>query len=280
MTASEAGGESVRGIGARLRTAREQRGFTVLQVAERLHVDARILEALEAEKFAVLGADVYIRGHLRRYAEAVGESSAQLQELYTGSSATRTPDLTRIPRAEPVSRPSPLMLPALLLVMSVALVGLLWWFLNLPHQTAQPLEGTPTSSAGNSGAAGEGGARSSGHDGIAPAGGAGSPASSPPTTSTGEAELGVRFSALSWVEISDAEGRRLLEGLYAGGSVREVRGTAPLRVVLGNAPAVELELNGRPVPLTGLVHHNGSAYLSIDRGGNVSAAAPRLAHGD
>src|SRR5579862_1097795 len=280
MAASEAGGESVRGIGARLRTAREQRGLTVLQAAERLHVDARILEALEAENFAVLGADVYIRGHLRRYAEAVGESSAQLQELYTGSSATATPDLTRIPRAEPVSRPSPLMLPALLLVMSVALVGLLWWFLNLPHQTAQPLEVTPTPSAGNAGAAGESGVRSSGHGGNTPAGGAGSPAGSPPTTSTGESELGVRFSALSWVEISDAEGRRLLEGLYAGGSVHEVRGTAPLRVVLGNAPGVDLELNGRPLPLSGFVHRNGSAYLSIDRGGNVSAAAARLAHGD
>jgi cytoskeleton protein RodZ len=280
MAASEAGGESVRGIGARLRTAREQRGLTVLQAAERLHVDARILEALEAENFAVLGADVYIRGHLRRYAEAVGESSAQLQELYAGSAATATPDLTRIARAEPVSRPSPLMLPALLLVMSVALGGLLWWFLNLPHQTAQPLEVTPTSSAGNAGAAGGGGARSSGHGGNTPAGGAGSAAGSPPTTSTGESQLGVRFSALSWVEISDAEGRRLLEGLYAGGSVREVRGTAPLRVVLGNAPGVDLELNGRPVPLSGLVHRNGSAYLSIDRGGNVSAASPRLAHGD
>jgi cytoskeleton protein RodZ len=280
MTASEAGGESVRGIGARLRTARERCGLTVLQAAERLHVDARILESLEAENFAVLGADVYIRGHLRRYAEVVGESSAQLQQLYTASSATPTPDLTRIARAEPVSRPSPLMLPALLLVMSVAVLGVLWWFLNLPHQTAQQREGTPTSSAGNAGAGDEGGVRSSGHGGAAPGGVAGPPAGSPPTTRTGEAELGVRFSALSWVEISDAEGRRLLEGLYAGGSVREVRGTAPLRVVLGNAPAVELELDGRPVPLTGLVHRNGSAYLSIDRGGNVSAAAPRLAHGD
>jgi cytoskeleton protein RodZ len=280
MTASEAGGESVRGIGARLRAAREQRGLNVLQAAERLHVDARVLEALEAENFALLGADVYIRGHLRRYAEAVGESSAQLQELYSGLSATAIPDLTRIPRAEPVSRPSPLMLPALLLVMSVALGGVLWWVIKLPHQSPQPLEATPGSPAGNGGGADEGGARPAGHAITAPVGGAGSAAGSPPTTSTGETELGVRFTALSWVEISDAEGRRLLEGLYAGGSVRDVRGTAPLRVVLGNAPAVDLELNGRQVPLTGLVHRNGSAYLSIDRGGKVSAAAPRLAHGD
>ena len=274
---SEAGGESVRGIGARLRAAREKSGLTVLQAAERLHVDARVLEAMEAENFAVLGADVYVRGHLRRYAEAIGESAAQLQELlYAGSPATRAPDLTRIPRAGPVSRPSPLLLPALLLVVSVALIGVFWWFLNLPHATSQPLEGTPPTAAGS----GEPDDRSSVQDATTPAGGAKAPAGSMPTTSTGQAELGVRFSALSWVEISDAEGRRLLEGLYARGSVREVRGTAPLRVVLGNAPAVDLELNGQPVALTGLVHRNGSAYLSIDGGGHVSPASPRLAHGD
>lgn len=273
---SEAGGESVRGIGARLRAAREKSGLTMLQAAELLHVDTRVLEALEAENFAELGADVYIRGHLRRYAEAVGESAAQLQELYAGTSATRTPDLTRIPRAGPVSRPSPLLLPALLVVVGVALIGVLWWFLNLPHATGQPLEGTPPSAAGG----GEADDRSSGHGGTTPAGGVRAPAGALPATSTGQSELGVRFLALSWVEISDAEGRRLLEGLYARGSVRDVRGTAPLRVVLGNAPGVDLELNGQPVPLTGFVHRNGSAYLSIDGGGHVSAAAPRLAHGD
>jgi cytoskeleton protein RodZ len=274
--ASEAGGESVRGIGARLRTAREKSGLTVLQAAERLHVDARVLEALEAEDFAILGADVYVRGHLRRYAEAVGESAAQLQELYSNTSAPATPDLTRIPRAGPASRASPLLLPALLLVVGVALIGAFWWFLNLPRDTGQPLEGTAPAAP----AAGETDEQSSRHRDTTSSAGVRAPAGSLPSTSAGQAELGVRFSALSWVEISDAEGRRLLEGLYARGSVREVRGTAPLRVVLGNAPAVDLELNGQPVPFTGLVHRNGSAYLSIDNSGHVSAAAPRLAHGD
>jgi cytoskeletal protein RodZ len=213
---------------------------------------------------------------LRRYAEAVGESAAQLQELYAGTSATSAPDLTRIPRAGPVSRSSPLLLPALLLVVGVALIGVFWWLLNLPHATSRPLEGAPPAAAGGA----EADDRSPGPGGTTPTGGQRAPAGSLPATSTGQAELGVRFSALSWVEISDAEGRRLLEGLYARGSVRQVRGTAPLRVVLGNAPAVDLELNGQPVPLTGLVHRNGSAYLSIDGGGHVSAAAPRLAHGD
>jgi cytoskeleton protein RodZ len=56
------------GIGARLRAARERRGLTVLQAAEKLHLDARVLEGLEVGNFEPLGAAVYVRGHLRRYA--------------------------------------------------------------------------------------------------------------------------------------------------------------------------------------------------------------------
>jgi hypothetical protein len=57
-------------------------------------------------------------------------------------------------------------------------------------------------------------------------------------------------------------------------------GSAPLLVVLGNAPAVTLRLNGQPVLPGTLVRRDGSAHLLIDAAGRVSAAAPRLAHGD
>src|SRR5215470_12924262 len=97
---SDTGGEAVRGTGARLRSARERNGLTVVQAAERLYVDARLVEALEAENFEALGADVFVRGHLRRYAELVGESAAELQELYLKGAQSIHPDLTRIPHAE------------------------------------------------------------------------------------------------------------------------------------------------------------------------------------
>src|SRR5256885_11621997 len=73
----------------------------ISQAAETLCLDPRTLEALEAEDFAALGADVYVRGHLRRYAELIGESPAQLQELYARSARAAHPDLTRIPHREP-----------------------------------------------------------------------------------------------------------------------------------------------------------------------------------
>ena len=109
----------------------------------------------------------------------------------------------------------------------------------------------------------------------------------PPTSlraplSTGgtAARLDLAFSAPSWVEVSDVEGRRLLHGLIEAGSRRTLTGTAPLLVVLGNAPAVTLQFNGAPVTASPLVRRDGSAHLLIDAAGRVGAAGPRLAHGD
>ncbi len=286
----EAGGGQLRGIGARLRAAREQRGLTLLQAAERLHLDARVVQALEAEDFAALGADVYVRGHLRRYAESVGESPAQLQQLYAESPHPGRPDLTRIPRGEPDKRGSRLLLTASLLVGGFAVAGLLWWLLTLPGEKAHPLPADRVPSAEPAGAGAPaanapGGAPDRGPEAaaVAPAGVTAPVSSTPPSVPAGaspRARLDLSFSAASWVEISDAEGRNLLHGLIDGGSTRTLSGAAPLRVVLGNAPAVALRLNGQPVTPGALVRRDGSAHLLIDAAGRVSAAAPRLAHGD
>jgi len=261
--ASEVGGEQRCGTGARLRGAREHKGLTVVQAAEKLHVDARTLEALEAEDFAALGADVYVRGHLRRYAELVGESPGELQELYAGSTQAARPDLTRIARSEPGRGATRLVLPALLGLAGLALVVLLWWVLTMPGEKPQPLAAAPPSAAPD---AATGVAAAGAADEAAPAAGA--------------TQLALKFSALSWAEVSDATGRRLLQGLYAPGSARTLSGTAPLRVILGNAPAVTLRVNDQPVKLAGLMRHDGSARLLIDGDGRTTAAPPRLAHGD
>ena len=258
--ASEVGGEQRCGTGARLREAREKKGLTVLDAAEKLHVDARTLEALEAEDFAALGADVYVRGHLRRYAEFIGESPAELQELYASSRQAARPDLTRIPRSDPGNGAARLVLPALLGLVGFALLVLLWWVLTTPGEKPQPLATASPPVASASAPQATAGAA----DEVAPA----------------ATQLSLQFSALSWVEVSDATGRRLLQGLYAAGSTRTLSGAAPLRVILGNAPAVALRVNDQAVRLGGLVRHDGSARLLIDGDGRTTPAPPRLAHGD
>jgi cytoskeleton protein RodZ len=282
---SEAGGEPVRGIGARLRSAREKKGLTVLQAAEKLHVDARLLESLEAGQYSVLGAAVYVRGHLRRYADLIGESPAELQQLYDETTHTAQPDLTRVPRSEPGADPSRLMVPALLILVGFALAGILWWLLSMERakssaaRASQPVVAAaatapPFAAAGNT-------ASDSAASADEPAPTAGPPPAPPAAApaDASQAQLALKFKAASWVEVYDARGRRLLHGVEAADSARTLAGAAPLRVVLGNAPGVALQLNGQAVPLQGLVHHDGSAHIVIDRTGRASATRTGVPRG-
>jgi cytoskeleton protein RodZ len=85
-------------IGTQLRAARERMGLGVVQAAERLHVDTNVIEALESGQFAILGAPVFVRGHLRHYAEMLGEPEAPLQDLYTSMESSQAPDISAISR--------------------------------------------------------------------------------------------------------------------------------------------------------------------------------------
>lgn len=255
------------GIGARLRAARERRGLTVLQAAEKLHVDARVLEALEADSFEPLGADVYVRGHLRRYADLIGESARELQDLYANATPVARPDLTRIPRGQRAPQSARWLLPALLGVIALTLAGLLWWLLSLPGAKPQALAPVARTAAEETAAQDAAPplavSPASAAPAAAPAAGAGAGSAAGPT-------LTLKFSDGSWVKIADARGRVLLDGLQPPGSTRSVSGPAPLRVVLGYAPAVALEVNGRPASLAGLVRRRGDAHLTVDASGAVS----------
>lgn len=59
-------------LGERLRAQRRQQGLSVYQAAQELRADPALLRAIEADDFAALGAPVYIKGHLRKYAALLG----------------------------------------------------------------------------------------------------------------------------------------------------------------------------------------------------------------
>jgi cytoskeleton protein RodZ len=116
-------------IGEKLRTARERRGLEIVQVAERLHVDTAIIKALESGQFASLGAPVYARGHLRRYAELLGEPDAPLQAQYSAlEESAIAPDLTSTRRilTQP-TRSSTTRWPLIVIAVVLVLGVMVWW---------------------------------------------------------------------------------------------------------------------------------------------------------
>jgi cytoskeleton protein RodZ len=65
-----------------LQNERERKGLSVQQAAENLHLDTWVINAIEKNKFSDLGAPVYAKGHLRKYAALLGLSEEQLLDRY------------------------------------------------------------------------------------------------------------------------------------------------------------------------------------------------------
>ncbi|HCK80910.1 MAG TPA: DUF4115 domain-containing protein [Candidatus Competibacter sp.] len=63
----------------------------------------------------------------------------------------------------------------------------------------------------------------------------------------GEAKLLLEFSNDCWVEVKDAQGNVLANGLMKANSTTAISGPAPFKVTLGNAPATRILLDDRLV---------------------------------
>ncbi len=66
-----------------------------------------------------------------------------------------------------------------------------------------------------------------------------------------EGVLELTFKGDCWVRISDATGEVLALGIKRQGKTIRLHGMAPFKLILGNAPVVEIAYNGEPVDLSG-----------------------------
>jgi cytoskeleton protein RodZ len=262
--------------GARLAVARTATGMSTHEVAERLHLNLETLQALESGQFESLGASVYVRGHLKRYAELVHIPEAEIMSAYEAWSGrlAALPDLREVITAPAVRsgtrgfelKPAHALIGAIVLVM----IALVWWAMRKPARLVAPTAGSPAASAPAAPAAVSPAAVSPAPSPVVAA--SPLPPQVPPATSAASAagatpvRLVLNFSETSWIEIYDADGTQLFHGTARAGSQHHVSGSAPLRVFLGNPPAVTLEMNGRPVVLTG---NPKPRRFSLDDAGHV-----------
>ena len=293
-------------IGERLRAGRERAGLSVAAAAEKLHLDNKVIEALEADRFADLGASVYVRGHLRRYGDFVGEQGAELVSAYMAREARPPPpDLTQVPHPERRADPRRLITPLVGLGCALVLAIAIWWVLAgsrpgntaatsappanaaaAPVAAAGPATGTPGSSA-QAPAMRIADAAPAAGAGVVPTNGSATPAAtqgdantrreSSSETSVAPARstrLTLELSGESWVEIYDSRGERLFYDVASAGSVQNVEGRPPLRVVLGNAAGVSVQVDGqsREIP-SGAVKGEGASFV-VNRSGSLSRARP------
>lgn len=82
----------------------------------------------------------------------------------------------------------------------------------------------------------------------------------------GTAELRLEFSEDCWLEITDADERKLAYRLYRAGDVARLRGKAPMAVFLGNAEGVRLSVDGTPIAVRPAARRDGTARLTVGGG--------------
>ncbi len=276
--AEEAGGEPRReggcGIGARLRGARERAGLTVAQAAQRLHVSSEALEALEAERFDALGAPIYVKSYLHRYAALLGESQEALDAQLASAAVMPAPDLTRIPHA---TAEGGRYIAVILIAAGVLIVaGLSWWGWSNRHAllaVAAPVQHSapPRPLTGAS----HGRARVTAASAVPRTAAAASPPRAPATpTAQGAVRITLQFPAVSWVSVSDAAGHHLFRGTVSAGATKSFSGGAPLHVVLGYAVGVTLSVNGRAAAEVPYVGRDHAASIAVTAQGQL-LPAPR-----
>ncbi|APE24270.1 MULTISPECIES: helix-turn-helix domain-containing protein [Streptomyces] len=231
-------------IGRALQQTRIAAGLTVEEVSASTRVRIPIVHAIEEDDFSRCGGDVYARGHIRTLARAVGLDPAPLIEQYDAEHGGRPAPTPAAPlfEAERI-RPEPRRpnWTAAMVAAIVAVVGFVGF----------------TMFDGNDAPKG-----STVADGPAPAPEKASSAAKPkpvkPAPKPSESAIAavpqdkvtVKMTATdgkSWISAKAADGKLLFDGLLLNGESKTFQDDERIDLVLGNAGAIELYVNGKKV---------------------------------
>lgn len=266
MTSLETGmPETVRGIGERLRQARVRAGITPAEAGAKLKMPTHVIEALEREDWTKIGAPVFVRGHLRSYSKLLGLPADAIAANVAVPAAkaadlvprTYTPRMQRV--AEQTGR-------RLVYVLITATIAVPVWLATRSHldgsaSDAVSLDGAATLTLPQPEAApsADGQAASARVQpeplvaSIAPM-----PQRAQATLATGD--LTVSFSGESWVRVTAPDGSIVEEAVVQRGQQRVFKSSQLGQAVLGNAQAISMQYQGRPVDLTPYIRANVARF--------------------
>lgn len=258
MKANPMPDDTVRGIGQRLRQAREDAGMSLAEAGAKLKMQTHVVDALEREDWGKLGAPVFIRGQLRSYAKLLGlPADAIVENVAMPSSrpAELVPQ-TYTPRMQRVAEQTKLRLVYVVLTAAIAVpVWLATRSQSTPTENVPvaldvaPGEELPVADAGTA---------------LPPAQTASEPrplvASMTPMPQRPAAvpapDISVAFAGESWVKLTGPDGAVLEQALIQSGQQRNFASGQIGKAVLGNAAAVSVRVRGQPVDLTPFVRAN------------------------
>lgn len=226
-------GDSGASFGTWLRRQREAREISLRQIAERTKISMRYLQAMEDDRFEVLPAPVFAKGFLREYARYVGLSPDDVVNHYLSVQQPQASEEGDDPRRAIPARGSwphwlTLVLAVVLLLGLAALLAFLsdrWRQHRASGGEARPAIVAPLATP------------------VPPA---------PPVPAgppSAPLEVTVDFNQECWVEAVIDGGSRRAEMREQGESMQIEARQSIVFTKLGNAAAVDIQVNGYPYPL-------------------------------
>lgn len=260
--------------GERLRDARKAKKISIEKIAQELNMDELKVRALETNDFALLGAPVFAKGHLRNYAKLVDVDVKDIMTDYykIDRAAGLPPVIGERRRVYLDIDPLYLIIGAIgfLLIIITA-----YWFFSrgvtedevpmassATHEPFIPDSMSDAEADVNDEIVNEPAVIEFRVDGVVDDGeiliSAGEARDKAAlieedvltVSATSQIELELSYNGECWTEISDNAGRRLFYDLGRSGRVVTVSGDAPVQVFLGDARNVDITVAGNPWPLT------------------------------
>ncbi|MFT3806155.1 helix-turn-helix domain-containing protein [Arenimonas sp.] len=233
-------------LGLRFRHAREKLHWSAESVAQRTKLPLAVIEAIEREDWARLGAPIYVRSYVNSYARLLGlpagladdvvrQQPAPVLKVEVGSARGRG----ALDRG---------LLNVGYLAMTAAILGVAFMLLARFKQSAEPVSPPTAKIEALAAPAVEPPVSPSSQPEVAA-----SPvmASLAPTlpVAGGSADLVIRFQRDSWVDFVANDGRRIERGMVPAGSERHFKPGEVARITLGDATSVSVDFAGRNVDL-------------------------------
>lgn len=267
--------------GERLAAARRERQITALEIAKELHLDEVKVRALEKNDFDALGAPVFAKGYLRKYAQLVGVVEADvLADYYRMTRSSELPPVvTGRARRSKETSPGPWIAALAILVVAA---GAYWWFAGRdtgtpiveppgptepepaeiePERTepvrpepAQPEETVPAVTETRTALPQPEQQRTVD---LLPV------AVDETLADDLQLSLAMLFSGECWTEIIDADGRQLFFNMGRAGQSVSVRGKAPISALFGNIANVSIQVDGGDYALPVARNPNGTVRVTI-----------------
>ena len=266
--------------GERLAEARREQQLSVLEVAKELHLEEPKVRALEQNDFDKLGAAVFAKGHLRKYAEFVGlDPDDILTDYYK---MTHTAELPPVVSGRPKLRQELSPGPWIALVAILVVAAAAYWWLAVRPGSAVPVVTEPAATQEETADLPEPAEEPADEPVVerpeTPAGESEAPAADEPeaepveeapepaaamTAPDSQTRLSLSFSGDCWTEISDADGQRLFFEMGRAGRTVELTGTPPIGVLFGNVENVSLRVDGADYPIVPTNPGSRTARLTI-----------------